>query len=124
MVSKGLQVSFENDKCIVYAGPTVLATGSQVGDLYVLDVMNETFSAHVVTLQTLHERMAHVNVQGMASMVHNNVVSGINVRQSDVINALNPNSDKHSLICPACVFGKATRSVIPKQRSSSRAQNC
>ncbi|CDF39891.1 unnamed protein product [Chondrus crispus] len=93
------------------AGPTVVATASQVGDLYILDVMNETFSSHVVTMQTLHERMAHVNVQGIASMIHNNVVSGIN-------------SDNHSPICPACVFGKATRSVIPKQRSSSRAQNC
>ncbi|CDF33464.1 unnamed protein product [Chondrus crispus] len=92
-------------------GPTLVATASQVGDLFILDVMNETFSAHVVTLQTLHERMAHVNVQGIASMIHNNVVSGIN-------------SDNHSLVCPACVFGKATRSVIPKQRSSSRAQNC
>ncbi|CDF39893.1 unnamed protein product [Chondrus crispus] len=83
MVSKGLQVSFENEKYRVTTGPTV----------------------------TLHERMAHVNVQGIASMIHNNVVSGIN-------------SDNHSPICPACVFGKATRSVIPKQRSSSRAQNC
>ncbi|CDF77556.1 Retrovirus-related Gag-Pol polyprotein [Chondrus crispus] len=124
IVSKGLQVSFEKDKCIVTAGPTVVATASQVGDLFILDVMNETFSAHVVTLQTLHERMAHVNVQGIASMIHNNVVSGINVRQSDVIRAMNRKSDNHSLVCPACVFGKATRSVIPKQRSSSRAQNC
>ncbi|CDF37707.1 unnamed protein product [Chondrus crispus] len=111
MVSKGLQVSFENEKCRVTAGSTVLATASQVGDLYILDVMNETFSAHEVSLQTLHERMAHVNVQGIASMIHNNVVRGIN-------------SDNHSPICPAFVFGKATRSVIPKQRSSSRAQNC
>ena len=124
MVSKGLQVSFESDKCIVTTGRTVVATASQVGDLYILDIMNETFSAHVVTLQTLYESMAHVNVQGIASMIHNNVVSGINVRQSDVIRAMNPKSDNHSLICPACVFGKATRSVIPKQRSSSRAQNC
>ncbi|CDF39395.1 unnamed protein product [Chondrus crispus] len=124
MVSKGLQVSFEKDKCIITAGPTLVATANQVGDLYLLDVMNETLSAHVVTLQTLHERMAHVNVQGIASMIHNNVVSGINVRQSDVITAIYPTSDNHSFICPACVFGKATRSVIPKQRSSSRAQNC
>ena len=86
--------------------------------------MNETFSAHVVTLQTLHERMAHVNVEGIASMIHNNVVSGINVPQSDVIRAMNSKSDNHSLICHACVVGKATRSVISKQRSSSRAQNC
>ncbi|CDF32368.1 unnamed protein product [Chondrus crispus] len=97
---------------------------SKVGDLYILDVMNETFSAHEVSLQTLHERMAHVNVQGIASMIHNNVVRGINVRQSDVISAMNPKSDNHSPIFPAFVFGKATRSVIPKQRSSSRAQNC
>ncbi|CDF39892.1 unnamed protein product [Chondrus crispus] len=83
MVSKGLQVSFENEKYRVTTGPTVVATASQVGDLYILDVMNETFSSHVVTMQTLHERMAHVNVQGIASMIHNNVVSGINVRQSD-----------------------------------------
>ncbi|CDF39894.1 unnamed protein product [Chondrus crispus] len=100
-----------SNKYRVTTGPTVVATASQVGDLYILDVMNETFSSHVVTMQTLHERMAHVNVQGIASMIHNNVVSGIN-------------SDNHSPICPACVFGKATRSVIPKQRSSSRAQNC
>ena len=124
MVSKGLKVSFQNGKCVVNQGPTVVATASLVGDLYMLDVTGQIASAHVVTLQTLHERLAHVNVQGIASMIRNNVVSGINVRQSDVMNALNPKSDNHSPICSACVFGKATRSVIPKQRSSSRAQNC
>ncbi|CDF77534.1 unnamed protein product [Chondrus crispus] len=85
-----------SNKCRVTAGPTVVATASQVGDLYILDVMNETFSAHVVTLQTLHERMAHVNVQGTASMIDNNVVSGINRSSSRAQNRLDL---VHSDVC-------------------------
>ena len=124
MVSKGMEVSFQTGNCIVTKGSKVLATASLVGDLYILDIQPHTASAHVVSLQTLHERLGHVNAQGVASMIRNNVVSGINVNKNDVKNALNPKSDNPLSICPACVFGKATRSVIPKQRTSPRALHC
>ena len=124
MVSKGMHIAFQQGKCVVTNKSQVVATASMVGDLYMLDVVSQIASAHVVSLQVLHERLAHVNIQGIASMIRNNVVSGINVHEGDVKNALNSKSDNHSPICSACVYGKATRSVIPKQQSSYRAQHC
>ena len=124
MVSRGMQVSFQTEKCIASKESKVLATASLVGDLYIIDVATQIASAHVVSLQTLHERLGHVNAQGIASMIRNNVVSGINVNDIDIKNVLNSKSDNPFPICPACVFGKATRSVIPKQRTSPRAQHC
>ncbi len=61
---------------------------------------------------------AHVHSQGIASMVRNNVVSGINLSKSDLHDTHKPRSDRDSVTCTACVYGKATRSVIPRLRSS------
>ena len=59
-------------------------------------------------------RLAHVHSQGIASMVRNNVVSGINLSKSDLHDTHKPKSDRDSVTCTACVYGKATRSVIPR----------
>ena len=98
-MSKGMEVSFQTEKCIFSTESKVLATASLVGDLYILDVATQIASAHVVSLQTLHERRGHVNAQRIASMIRNNVVSGINVNENDVKNVLNSKSDNLFPIC-------------------------
>ncbi|CDF40427.1 unnamed protein product [Chondrus crispus] len=114
MTELGLKVGFENGKCMIRRGSTVVATATLVGELYVLDIVSDIGSAHAATLQTWHERFAHVHSQGIASMIRDNVANKINNTDNDCI------SEK----CSACVYGKATRSVIPKERSSRRAYFC
>ncbi|CDF39896.1 unnamed protein product [Chondrus crispus] len=100
MTELGLKVGFENGKCMIRRGSTVVATATLVGELYVLDIVSDIGSAHAATLQTWHESFAHAN----------------KIKNTD--NDCIPGK------CSACVYGKATRSVIPKERSSRRAYFC
>ncbi|CDF40831.1 unnamed protein product, partial [Chondrus crispus] len=111
MTELGLKVGFENGKCMIRRGSTVVATATLVGELYVLDIVSDIGSAHAATLQTWHERFAHVHSQ---VKLLGNEANKINNTDNDCI------SEK----CSACVYGKATRSVIPKERSSRRAYFC
>ena len=54
-------------------------------------------------------------------MVRNNVVSGISLSKSNLNSTQELKSDCDSVNCTSCVYGKATRSVIPRFRSSGRA---
>ena len=120
----GMNVGFVNGKCTVKRGATLVATATLVGELYVLDIVNDIGSAHAATLQTWHERFAHVHSQRIASMIRDNVVSGVKLlgNEANIINSTN--NDCISEKCSACVYRKATRSVIPKERSSRRAYFC
>ena len=121
MNANGLKVEFEREMCEVKHSSKTVATAKLLDKLYVLDLARRTESAMVVSLQTWHERLAHVHSQGIASMVRNNVVSGINLSKSDLHDTQKPKSDRDSVTCTACVYVKATRSVIPRLRSSGRA---
>ena len=118
MTANGLKVEFERDICEMKHSSNTVATAKLVEKLYVLDLADKTESAMV---QTWDERLVHVHSQGIASMVRNNVVSGINLSKSDLHERHKPKSDRDSVTCTACVCGKATRSVIPRLRSSGRA---
>ena len=76
----------------------------------------------MASLQTWHERPAHVHSHGIASMVRNNVGSGIKLSTSDSHDKRKPKSDCDSVNCTACIYGKATRSVIQCVKSSGRAR--
>ena len=121
IAANGLKVEFGNSKCIIKQGPNVVASATLIKNMYVLDQFESVASAHVASLQTWHERLAHVHTQGIASMIQNDVVSGINVPKSDVHSTTNEKSNCDSVTCAACVYGKATRAVIPKTRSTGRA---
>ncbi|CDF39842.1 unnamed protein product [Chondrus crispus] len=124
MTELGLKVGFENGKCMIRRGSTVVATATLVGELYVLDIVSDIGSAHAATLQTWHERFARVHSQGIASMIRDNVVSGVELLGNESNKINNTDNDCISEKCSACVYGKATRSVIPKERSSRRAYFC
>ena len=123
MTQNGLKVLFEDDKCEVKQNSKTVATANLVEKLYVLDIDHKTHSAMVASLQTWHERLAHVYSQGIASMVRNNVVSRIKLSTSDSHShgEHKSKSDCDSVNCTASVYGKATRSVIPRARSNGRA---
>ena len=94
MTANGLKVEFERDICEVKHSSNTVATAKLVDKLYVLDLADRTESAMVASLQTWHERLAHVHSQGIASMVRNNVVSGINLLKSDLHDIHKPKSDR------------------------------
>ena len=121
MTQNGLKVLFEGEKCTVKLNSKTVATANLVDKLYVLDIINKSDSAMVASLQTWHELLAHVHSQGIASMVRKNVVSGIKLSTSDSHGEHKSKSDGDSVNCIACVYGKATRSVIPRVRSSGKA---
>ena len=121
MTQNGLKVLFEDDKSEVKQNSKTVATANLVEKLYVLDIDHKTHSAMVASLQTWHARLAHVHSQGSASMVRNNVVSGTKLSTSDSHREHQAKSDRDYVNCTACVYGKATRSVIPGVRSNGRA---
>lgn len=123
MTANGLSISFKHNRCIISQGSTAVATASLVDKLYVLDVNDNFEIANVASMKTWHERLAHVHMQGIVSMIRNNVISGIRVSQSDLRLAENPISDCDSVTCTACVYGKETRAMIPRTRSSDRANS-
>jgi len=113
MTKNGMKVTFESDKCEISKKSKILANAILQHSLYFLrgepcGPSNE--SAHIASLQRWHERLAHVNHQGVSNMVSKSIVHGIKVA---------PGSSKD--ICEGCISGKAHRSVIPKVRTSERA---
>ena len=109
MAEFGMNVEFKNGKCMIKRDQNVVATATLVGELYVLDIVNDIASAHAATLQTWHERFAHVHSQGIASMIRNNVVSGVKLLGNDLNKHQHTNAECTLPKCPACVYGKATR---------------
>ena len=121
LTANGFKAEFGNPKCIIKHGSNVVASATLIKNMYVLDEFESVASAHVASLQTWHERLAHVHTKGIASMIQNNVVSGINVPKSDLHRTTKEEPNCNSVTCAACVYGKATRAVIPKVRSTGRA---
>ena len=60
ITGNGLIVEFAGSKCIVKYESNVIATATLIQNLYVLDQFKDVASAHVASLQTWHERLAHV----------------------------------------------------------------
>ena len=121
VTSNGFKVEFNNCKGIITYDSKIVASSTLIKNMYVLDQFDAVASAHVASMQTWHERLAHVHKKGIASMARNDVVSGINLPRSALCRTTNQNSDCDSVTCPACVYGKATRAVIPKVRSTVRS---
>ena len=96
----------------------VIGTGTFRNGLYTLDctqphpptIPHEPQVALVSSLQLLHERLAHVNMSSIKSMVDRGVVKGVD-------NDLNTSTNDNYV---SCVLGKSHRTPIPKV-SNSRA---
>lgn len=111
----GGKVVFENGKCHIMNGSRLLAEGTRRKKLYVLNTAAAQASGDpdialmVPDLSLWHARLAHVNMDGIMTMVKKRVVNGINI---DL---------KHDAqICESCVHGKSHRAPIPKQGGNAR----
>ena len=119
---QGVSTLFENRRCHMFKNKKTLLTGTLKGSLYILDEAKVGSSSkdtpnvaalskdHMPPLYLWHERLAHVNKQGIVNMARNNVVEGLKLSWT-----------KDDRVCRSCVVGKIPRSLIPKSRSSERA---
>ena len=120
MSKLGVNVHFDGSSAQIVrkSDSSVVGTGTFRNGLYTLDCkpLKSTIpitSSQVAlnsSLQLWHERLAHVNVSGIKSMVTRGVVKGIEVVPDTIVDDT----------CVGCVLGKSHRTPIPKA-SSSRA---
>lgn len=92
-----------------------MAIATLVGKMYVLDVFNDIGSANATTLETRHERFAHVHPQGIGTtLIRNNVGSGTQLvgglRRTDNTS----NHDYSFNKCSTFVYGKDIQAVVLK----------
>ena len=111
----GVSTIFDSVGCRMERDGKIVASGTLKSSLlYELDVVHsnksKVHSAYASTLSLWHKRMAHVNTRGIASMVKNKVVHGVEIE----------NGEKTD-VCSACILGKCHRQPIPRVRTSGRA---
>lgn len=97
--------TFTGEKCSVYKGNHLVATGTGVGDhLYSLDLYEEiTFiSMQTVTNELLHQRLGHLSEGGM-------------MRLKDMVEGFTFNGKL--LDCVSCIKGKMHRQPFPKGKA-------
>ncbi len=108
---RGLLIELKDGKCIIRRKDNVVATGTRHGALYILDAPNThryNEVSYVSTLQSLRERLAHVNPKGILHMVNRRVVKGANISNNFA------SIDK----CECRIYGKGHQAPIPKKSTS------
>lgn len=108
------QIVFSDGTCKVTSGNAIVTTGKLIYSLYAFDMVTQTRrkdeKSFYVTLDTWHERLAHVNRQGIEQVVRRGVVRGVQI--AGIMSSTNYNG---------CAAGKAHRVPIPITRSNFRA---
>ena len=109
----GLTTSFHSKRCWISKGSKLLATATMTGNLYKLDIRNDSETALLAnTAELWHLRLAHIQPSTIIEMAESKIVQGLERSTSC-------KSDKN---CSGCVLGKARRTLIPKQSQSRSTQ--
>lgn len=112
MNKKGIQTIFSYGTCKVTSGNTIVVTGKLANYLYALDMVSttkrENEKSFSVTHDSWHERLAHVNRQGIRQMLRRAVVRGVQIA-----------SFKISLSCKGCNAGRVIERPFQKLVSLS-----
>ena len=121
MSKLGVNVQFDasSARLVRTSDSSTVGTGTFRNGLYTLDCTvppskttpNQPPVALVTSMQTWHERLAHVNVAGIKSMVARGVVKGVDIA---------PSTTEDN--CVGCVLGKSHRAPIPKVSDSRATQ--
>jgi GAG-pre-integrase domain len=110
MEAKGMTASFGGGICSIFAGSKKVAQGTRAGNIYMLDIADHTDISCTVTIsmETWHARLGHSNFRGIANMISNNTIVGID-----------PKVWKSNLSqCEACIYGKSHR--VPFEHSKAK----
>eukprot|EP00171_Calliarthron_tuberculosum_P011515 IDg11515t1 len=115
MVKLGVITTFDECASLTRKSDNkLLATGTMIKGLYILDTMPSAFnsdSALIADLRIWHQRLAHVSPVSIKSMSDNGVVIGVTLKPSD-----------NNVDCVGCILGKGQLNPIPKARSSRSNQ--
>ena len=118
-MKQGFKEDFDDQgaKIIRKSDGKLLATGSMTRSGFKLNDDSQSHSAvdilFMASISTWHERLAHVNEQGIRNMEKNKVVNGLNIRPGSMNK------------CIRYILGKSHRLPIPKKsenRSSGIVQ--
>ncbi len=78
--NKGFNVKFNDGRCHISFDTRVVAYGTLRKSLYYLDLYSTSSDiACIASMQLWHERLAHVDPNGIARMVNHGVVKGVNI---------------------------------------------
>ena len=110
--NKGLNVQFSDGRCRILRNNSVVACGTLRKSLYYLDLYSGSSEvACPASLRLWHERLAHVDMNGISSMVKRGVVKGVNIS----------GEQQCPHICVGCIYGKGHQAPIPKSSTSRRS---
>jgi hypothetical protein len=112
---RGFSATFAGGKCTL-RGPD----GARVGEvpknlkgLYRVEHEYDSVNAiDEISLDQLHRRLGHISPDTARRLVSNKLVSGLRLEET---HAGDP------FFCESCVYAKATRKAVPKQREGERA---
>lgn len=115
---------FQSGRWVARSWQSAVASVSFMGSLYVLEVYGKPVLIYAATLQTCHERLAHVSKQGSLLTKREYAVHGVNLEHSSrSISASKAHSETRldRNVCRACVLEKVARAVAPRARSTPRS---
>jgi len=101
----GNAVKFSDDKCEITNEQKLVAVGSKVGKLYLLDLIRDvaTRCSSVSDDERLwHNRFCHLGINNLRKLVKNDMVKGTNFEVTD-----------EKFLCTNCFDGKMCKSPIP-----------
>jgi hypothetical protein len=79
MEAKGMTASFGGGICSIFAGSKNVAQGTHAGNIYMLDIAdyNDISCTATISMVTWHARLGHSNFRGIANMISNSTIVGI-----------------------------------------------
>ncbi|CAA7259930.1 unnamed protein product [Cyclocybe aegerita] len=114
---KGFSTTFAHGKCVI-RGPK----GEEVGEvaknakgLYRVEHDDDTVNSVIetITLDQFHRHMGHILPEVARRLVSNKFVTGV------CLTTMSTSGDP--FFCESCVYAKATRKSVPKERAGERA---
>jgi Reverse transcriptase (RNA-dependent DNA polymerase)/Integrase core domain/GAG-pre-integrase domain len=110
MEAKGMTAKFGRGICSIFAGSKKVAQGTRAGNIYMLDIADDTgiSCTATISMETWHARLGHSNFRGISNMISTNTITGID-----------PKVCKSNLSqCEACIYGKSHR--VPFEKSKEK----
>ncbi|CAA7262723.1 unnamed protein product [Cyclocybe aegerita] len=114
---KGFSAMFAHGKCVIRGpkGEEVGKVAKNAKGLYRVEHDDNTVNSAIetITLDQFHRRMGHISPEVARRLVSNKFVTGVR------LTTMSTSGDP--FFCESCVYAKATRKSVPKERAGERA---
>lgn len=110
MDKAGYKTEFSTQTCSILHEDKVLATGSLVNNLYRLDTVKASSETALAAtdLSIWHQRLGHVHHSATTRISSNNIMDGLNIKESTSKQAN----------CEGCILGKSKCNAIHQESNS------